>query len=183
MGEPDVIVARAAPEASEKAGQVKYANDEMSLESPAHSTKGKFHVVEEAAPFSGAEKAGTALVAAAMLIALLAVIGVTGQEASAASAPAPDVSFHAAATLTGPITTGQVVEPLTAHTLDLAANGYVQQEFFATGTATAFMADSMPSDGKWTVTPTTTAPYPDPGFWYDDQRTPPSSTERWWSSG
>ena len=108
---------------------------------------------------SVAPRAGTSLVAAAMLIALLAVSGATGQEASAASATAPDVSFHTAATLTGPITTGQVVEPLTAHTLDLAANGYVQQEFFAAGTATAFTADSMPSDGKWTVTPTTTAPY------------------------
>ena len=69
------------------------------------------------------------------------------------------MSYHAAATLTGPITVGHIIEPLSAHPLDLAANGYVEQEFFASGTATAFKADSMPSDGKWTITPTTTASY------------------------
>ena len=69
------------------------------------------------------------------------------------------MTYHSAATLTGPITVGHIVEPLSAHPLDLAANGYVEQEFFASGTATAFKADSMPSDGKWTITPTTTASY------------------------
>ena len=69
------------------------------------------------------------------------------------------MTFHSAATLTGPITTGHVVEPESAHPLDLAANGYVEHEYFASGTAMAFKADSMPSDGKWTVTPTTTAAY------------------------
>ena len=44
-------------------------------------------------------------------------------------------------------------------TLDLAANGYEEHEYFASGTATAFKGDSMPSDGKWTITPTTTASY------------------------
>ena len=69
------------------------------------------------------------------------------------------MSYHSAATLTGPITVGHVVEPLSAQPVDLAASGYVEQEFFASGTATAFKADSMPSDGKWTITPTTTASY------------------------
>ena len=48
------------------------------------------------------------------------------------------VTYHTAATLTGPITTGHVIEPLFAHPLDLAASGYVEQQFFASGTATAF---------------------------------------------
>ena len=69
------------------------------------------------------------------------------------------MTFHSAATLTGPITTGHVIEPLSAHPLDLGASGYVEHEYFASGTAMAFKADSMPSDGKWTVTPTTTAAY------------------------
>ena len=103
-------------------------------------------------------KTGTALAGLAALLALASVplTLVTPQAAGAATAA---VSYHSAATLTGPITVGHVVEPLSAHTVDLAASGYVEQEFFASGTATAFKADSMPSDGKWTVTPTTAASY------------------------
>jgi hypothetical protein len=106
-----------------------------------------------------APKAGPALAAAAALAALFSVTLATGPGAGAATGTGPAVTFHTAATLTGPITTGHVIEPLSAHSLDLAANGYVQQEYFASGTATAFKADSMPSDGKWTITPTTTASY------------------------
>ena len=69
------------------------------------------------------------------------------------------MTFHTAATLTGPVTTGHIVEPESAHALDLAPNGYEEHEYFASGTATAFKGDSMPSDGKWTITPTTTASY------------------------
>ena len=69
------------------------------------------------------------------------------------------MSFHSAATLTGPVTVGHVVEPESAHPPDLAANGYEEQEYFASGTAMAFKANAMPSDGKWSVTPTTTAGY------------------------
>ena len=69
------------------------------------------------------------------------------------------VTYQTAATLTGPITTGHVVEPLSAQPVGLAAQGYVEQEFFASGTATAFRATSTPSNGDWSITPTTTAPY------------------------
>lgn len=103
--------------------------------------------------------AGTGLAAVAAQAALLALTLVAAPQAGAASATSPDVSFHAAATLTGPITTGHIIEPLSAHSVDLVANGYVEQEFFASGTAAAFTAASMPSDGKWTVTPTTSAAY------------------------
>jgi hypothetical protein len=102
---------------------------------------------------------GTALAAVAALLALFTLTLVAAPEAGAASSTAPDVSFHAAATLTGPITTGHIVEPLSAHSVDLAANGYVEQEFFASGTATALKGDAMPSNGKWTVTPTAAAAY------------------------
>ena len=61
--------------------------------------------------------------------------------------------------LTGPITTGHVIEPLTANPANLAANGYIEQEFFASGTATALQATSSPSNGRWAVAPTTTASY------------------------
>ena len=74
------------------------------------------------------------------------------------SAP-PKATYPAEATLTGPITVGHVVEPLSGLPLDLAADGYVEQEFFASGTATAFTATSAPNDGKWTIAPAATAPY------------------------
>jgi hypothetical protein len=104
-----------------------------------------------------APRRGAALAALAALVALFP-LNLAGQ-AEAGAASSSDVTFHSAADLTGPVTVGHVVEPESAHTPDLAANGYVEQEYFASGTAMAFKADAMPSDGKWTVTPTTTAAY------------------------
>jgi hypothetical protein len=98
---------------------------------------------------------GLAHVGQLALVVLLPLTLVT-QVAGAATS---DVTFHTAATLTGPIKVGHIVEPESAHSLDLAANGYEEQEYFASGKALAFKADAMPSDGKWRVTPTTTAAY------------------------
>ena len=68
-------------------------------------------------------------------------------------------TLGAAATFTGPVTVGHVIEPVSVQPTDIAAHGYVEQEFFASGTAAAFHATSMPSDGKWTITAASTAPY------------------------
>jgi hypothetical protein len=73
--------------------------------------------------------------------------------------PAQRAIYGAEAALAGPVTTGHVIEPLSAHGLELAANGYTEQEFFASGTAHAFKATTSPRDGKWSVTPTTSASY------------------------
>jgi Alpha/beta hydrolase domain len=90
-----------------------------------------------------------------------AVLGAGGgtMGPAAAGAAAPASTYQASATFTGPITVGTVIEPLSANPLNLAANGYVQQEFFAAGTATAFTATSEPSNGKWTIAPGTKASY------------------------
>ncbi len=104
-------------------------------------------------------------IAAAVAGLLVALVSVTlsQQIAGASSAPPPttahDSAYQAAARLTGPVTTGHIVEPLSAQPLDLAANGYVEQEYFASGTATAFKAAASPSDGQWSIAPTTSAPY------------------------
>jgi hypothetical protein len=82
----------------------------------------------------------------------------TGAPASAA-APAPQHPSGPMASLVGPVTTGQIIEPESALPTGVAAHGYVEQEYFASGTATAFKAASMPSDGKWTAIPTTRASY------------------------
>src|SRR5271157_5931319 len=58
--------------------------------------------------------------------------------AAAAATGGTAPSFQSAATLTGPVSTGHVVEPLTAQSSDLAQYGYVEQEYFARGTATSF---------------------------------------------
>lgn len=67
--------------------------------------------------------------------------------------------YRATAAFTGPITTGHVIEPESALPTDVAAHGYVEHEFFASGAAHGFRATSTPSDGKWTITPTTSATY------------------------
>ncbi len=68
-------------------------------------------------------------------------------------------AYRAVATFNGPVTVGHVIEPETALPTDLAAHGYVEQEFFASGTAHAFTATSTPSDGQWTIEPTAAAGY------------------------
>jgi Alpha/beta hydrolase domain len=70
-----------------------------------------------------------------------------------------DSIYTTSATLTGPVTTGHIIEPASPVSVNLASNGYVEQEFFASGTAHAFAATSSPSDGRWTITPTTSAFY------------------------
>jgi len=82
-------------------------------------------------------------------------LGVTGPSASGATT----VGLQSAATLVGPITSGHIIEPLAALPTGLAANNYVEHEFFASGTATAFRSTSSPADGRWSITPTTQAAY------------------------
>jgi hypothetical protein len=62
--------------------------------------------------------------------------------------------------VTGPITGGSTGKPFTATPLDLASYGYVEQEYFFAGTATAYDWVTPPTeDGLWSVKTTTTASY------------------------
>ena len=64
------------------------------------------------------------------------------------------------ATLEGPVTVGQLSLPADPRPLELDAIGYTQEEFFASGTATAYTAKgTLGANGRWTSTPTTKAPY------------------------
>lgn len=69
------------------------------------------------------------------------------------------------ATFTGPITTGSIVEPACVPSYDLAANGYVEHEFFASGSASALelpsdsLAANGGNDGKWAARAVETAPF------------------------
>ena len=88
--------------------------------------------------------AGLGLVSA---LALVAAAGV-----ASAVVPSPTVE--------GPITGGNGSPFVAATSFDLAQVGYMQQEYFISGTATAYTSsDAMSADGKWTATPGATAPY------------------------
>ena len=67
--------------------------------------------------------------------------------------------YAASAVLTGPVKVGHIIEPLSGVPIDPAAHGYVEQEFFASGTAHAFSATSTPADGRWTIEPSASASY------------------------
>jgi hypothetical protein len=64
------------------------------------------------------------------------------------------------ATLSGPVTGGRIVAPVCPIPVDLAAQGYVEEEFFASGTAVAFApATPLTGDGRWELRPTEEAEY------------------------
>ncbi len=92
----------------------------------------------------------------AVAVALCAVAWVGAPAADAATGSG---ALGAAATITGPITVGHEIEPITAHPLVLSTYGYSEQEFFVSGTAHAYRAVAEPADGRWKVAPTTSAPY------------------------
>lgn len=104
----------------------------------------------------GQQRFARVLVVAA---AIAAALGTLVMGAGPAAGAGDD--FSAAASMSGPVTTGHIIEPLAAVTPDLAAHGYLEQEFFASGTAEEFRATSRPADGRWTLasTPVSSAPY------------------------
>jgi hypothetical protein len=62
--------------------------------------------------------------------------------------------------VTGPITGGETGAPQNAAPQDLAAEGYVEEEFFLSGTAQAYTTDEpLSEDGAWQVEPGETAEY------------------------
>ncbi len=82
---------------------------------------------------------------------------------SSSSSPASSTLDGSAGDLpvvTGPITGGSTGAPFTAAPIDLASFGYVEQEYFFAGTATAYDWVTPPGeDGAWSVKTTTTASY------------------------
>ena len=107
----------------------------------------------------GVPRAGRCL--ALLVLVVGCALGATGGAigVTAAGAAAGKGTYGAAAALTGPITTGHIIEPETGLPSELSTYGYEEQEYFASGTASAFTATSEPSDGKWSAVPTTKASY------------------------
>jgi hypothetical protein len=101
----------------------------------------------------------SATVLVGLAVTMLASTGWAGSASATQEKSTSTVNYASAATFTRPPATGHIVEPISVEPLVLAPNGYEEQEFFASGTATAFKATSTPSNGKWSITPTTTAHY------------------------
>lgn len=58
----------------------------------------------------------------------------------------------------GPVLAGSIIEPACVVPFDLAANGYVEEEFLASGTACAYvLAGQERTDGQWTAQASDTA--------------------------
>lgn len=102
---------------------------------------------------------------AVALIVLFTVSGTvsacsTPGRATSVTGSANQAPTGPAAQLEGPITTGTINEPASTAPYDLRAHGYVEAEFFASGTARSY-APSGPlgRDGKWAVQPAGTAPF------------------------
>ncbi len=101
------------------------------------------------------------LVAAAMLITATASCSSSSTASKVPKNPRFALPVYGrAATLTGPITVGHLIDPEAGPTIGSPSSyGYTDVEFFASGTASAFRATSDPSDGRWTIAPTTSASY------------------------
>ncbi len=81
-----------------------------------------------------------------------------------ATSLAPKPAFRAdavgAVTVSGPITSGKAAIVLGAGGFDLSTVGYTEDEYFLSGSASAYTsAAPLTSNGQWTVTPTTPAAY------------------------
>jgi hypothetical protein len=93
-------------------------------------------------------------VAAAAMVMLATLIAVVSSNAAAHGTAADP-------TVTGPILPSSGIEPTTlATTFPLSQVGYEASEYFISGQATSYTSSSpLATDGQWSVTPSTTAPY------------------------
>jgi Alpha/beta hydrolase domain len=90
------------------------------------------------------------IVVVAVFGAASVVFAPAGRSAGTGTEPVPSPN------VTGPIP-GQ---PMSLSAVDLAAHGYVEEEFFIEGTARAYEPTApLTEDGRWTVVTSTSAPY------------------------
>jgi len=83
----------------------------------------------------------------------------SGATSSPTKTVAEPTGWRAPALFSTPPDTGNIIEPVSANPSDLSAHGYVEQEYFASGTAYSFTSRSTPSDGKGTIAVAGSAPY------------------------
>jgi hypothetical protein len=96
----------------------------------------------------------------AVLLVVAGTLAACGSAASSSPTTAVELTgWQAPAVFSTPPDAGQIIEPVSANPSDLAAHGYVEQEYFASGTAYSFTSRATPSDGKWTIVAARSSPY------------------------
>jgi hypothetical protein len=87
--------------------------------------------------------------------------GLLGASSVAAASAKPTPPPTAASpTVSGPVTGGNGKPTVLPMGFNLGLVGYEESEYFTSGTATSYTSGSgLTSDGRWTVSPSTTAPY------------------------
>ena len=96
---------------------------------------------------------GCAVVTQLRICGLVSIL-ILAVSAATASAVVPSP------TVEGPVIGGNGTAFVASTTFDLAQVGYTQQEYFISGTASAYTSsDTSNTDGKWTATPAGSAPY------------------------
>ena len=81
-------------------------------------------------------------------------------EASGTGDETTDRPNGPAATLAGPLTAGSGISLVAGRSVDLAAAGFVEEEYTAEGTATSYRSDGpLPTDGTFNLTEDATAEY------------------------
>src|SRR5712691_3913135 len=72
----------------------------------------------------------------------------------------PAVIIDSMVTFCGPVTAGTITKPAAMIAVDLAASGYVEEEFLAQGSACGYdVTGEAGPDGRWTAVPAETEPY------------------------
>jgi Alpha/beta hydrolase domain len=96
-------------------------------------------------------------------ISLVVGLGLTTVMSAGIAASVPPSSTGstvATPTVEGPITSGKGEISLVSSNIDLASQGYVAEEYFIGGTATAYeAAKPLGEDGRWKLAELSTAPY------------------------
>ncbi len=97
------------------------------------------------------------MVVSALVLTVTLPLAAAGARAAGAAETSSQVPPP---TVEGPILPSSGISYLGSTTFDPSAVGYEQSEFFLSGTATAYeSATPLSKNGKWHVTPQTTAPY------------------------
>ncbi len=95
-----------------------------------------------------------------VLVALTSLSVVHAGPAAAGAAPSSVAASVPRATVTGPVTGGKGINLAGTTSFDLSSVGYEQSEYFLSGTASAYTSASpLTPNGRWSVTPASTAPY------------------------
>jgi hypothetical protein len=98
--------------------------------------------------------------AAALIGALMGALACSDSDNSNNVVAQGRVPAVDAAALEGPVTTGNISLPTDLRAFDVATIGYVQEEWFASGTATAYaLVGELAPDGRWDTAPASTAAY------------------------